>query len=364
MHKTKRSVSRLSLRRLAIVGALGCVVGILYPRVLTADPAVTESIGSAAVLLDRTRLNFPAEDWHQEETGWVRITYSVDRNSRVVDAQVADAAAPPALQRLALQSIRDWDYRAATNGGQPISQEHNEAVFHYGYTKGPIEYRRSYRTAYRSVEKFIARGKLDDAHIALDEMKKDAIGGHEETRASLLEAQISGAKGDLAAQGRHLQRAIIGNGRWIGKEAQFAAIRVLLAQAIRSNNAAQALQYYQQLSSAATSEVGAFVDIMAKVQTVVDADDAIATPLVIEADIGGGKGLVRQPLLRRAAVVTDVTVPPLTGIDIRCDQVRLMAPSMSASQNTIEWRLPPGEEPCELLVVAPINSTLTLIEIR
>lgn len=86
------------------------------------SPAAASGSKVAAAPLPGNRPpQYPAASLRRGEGGTVRIRVDVTEQGEVGDAQVVESSGSRALDRAALSAVRNWRFKPAMRGGQPIA---------------------------------------------------------------------------------------------------------------------------------------------------------------------------------------------------------------------------------------------------
>lgn len=92
-------------------------------RVARVRPARHEVERTPPLLLRDVQPAYPAAARRAHRQGWVEVSYTVDREGKVVDAQVVDAHPTHVFDVAALSAVRHWEFRPARVDGQAVSQK-------------------------------------------------------------------------------------------------------------------------------------------------------------------------------------------------------------------------------------------------
>ncbi len=110
----------------------------IVPTPAAAPPAAAESAAAPAAassiapvtpantetppqIAERTQPAYPAEALRAQEQGEVRLRVSIDALGGVADVQIAQSSGSRALDRAAMDAVRTWKFRPATQAGQPVA---------------------------------------------------------------------------------------------------------------------------------------------------------------------------------------------------------------------------------------------------
>ncbi|MBR0674257.1 energy transducer TonB [Roseomonas soli] len=78
--------------------------------------------------------DYPAESRRRGEEGVVRLALRIGSDGRVEGAEVTDSSGYAALDRAALEAVRRWRFRPASEAGIPVAATINTAV-HFRLTE-------------------------------------------------------------------------------------------------------------------------------------------------------------------------------------------------------------------------------------
>jgi protein TonB len=86
-------------------------------------PVAHEVERTPPLLLRDVQPAYPSAARRAHRQGWVEVSYTVDREGKVVDARVVDAHPTHVFDVAALSAVRHWEFRPARVNGQAVPQK-------------------------------------------------------------------------------------------------------------------------------------------------------------------------------------------------------------------------------------------------
>jgi TonB family protein len=75
--------------------------------------------------------NFPIKAARRNQEGWVRFTYVITEEGKVIDPVVTDSSGERSFEKEALRAIKKWKFKPATQDGKPIQQCEQSVQFDF-----------------------------------------------------------------------------------------------------------------------------------------------------------------------------------------------------------------------------------------
>jgi protein TonB len=91
------------------------------PAASSVAPIAPTTTETPPQIVERTQPLYPAEALREQEQGTVRLNVSIDAQGVVQDVQLVESSHSRALDRAAIDAVREWKFHPATRAGQPVA---------------------------------------------------------------------------------------------------------------------------------------------------------------------------------------------------------------------------------------------------
>lgn len=320
------------------------------------------SHGTMAKPVRRYAPEYPRDELNRGRAGWVKLSFVVTEEGRVIDPIVEDSSGSPRFEEAALKVVRKWRYEPATLEGQPIQQCQTETLIRFELEPKAIGAGKKYRTAHRRISRLIEKGEIDEAEALIAETEEeDGLNAYEIARLWMLKAIVAGERGDERAQLAALKRTIASKGAWIEDELYRSLLRSVLALKISLGRYGSALSTYEEYVEASGNDegLGALRDVVAQIR---DAAEGPA-PLLVEAGIGEGaacndcRSSWHYRPLRKAFTIADID-GAAEELEIRCDWQRVT----DTVREGVQWNIPASWGDCRVIVTGEKGTRFNFYE--
>jgi len=193
-------------------------------------------------LIEQPKPEFPKSEFTRGREGWVLLAYDVLEDGTVFGPVVETSSGSEALNEAALDAVRQWLYIP----GEPQS---DKVLLHFVYERKQPFVSKRFFARDRKVHAVIDKSKLDDAQERIDKMRqKDDLTAVELAYTYIAEGRICGARGDAAGQLEHFRRAMINDGRWLGRNDYLMLLHAAVILELQLRDYSSALRDYMILT--------------------------------------------------------------------------------------------------------------------
>lgn len=342
---------------------LFCALFVLQPA--TAGEATTEDTvhrGVSAKPIKRTAPLYPAALLHNNQQGWVKLSYVVTEDGAVIDPVVEESSGPRAFERAALNTVKRWSYEPATWDGETVQQCQTKVMISFAIEGSETAVSRKFHSRYRKIDKVIAKGDLEKAGTMLDATFED----YNMTLSELawlwaLRARYATVTDDKEMQLKAVRKATANNGRWIDKNLYPKLLYVRTLLELENQNLPEALGSYEKLVKLDSDYPGLdtlrpYID---KVQNIRASESIISIDARIEADDDCDDCVSNWHYdpLRRKFQLTNIQ-GELGDLELRCAWQRIV----DKAQEGKSWDLPADWGNCSIIVFGEPGATFRLLE--
>ncbi len=193
-------------------------------------------------LIEQPKPEFPRSEFTRGREGWVLLAYDVLEDGTVFSPVVEASSGSDAFDRAALDAVRQWRYIP----GEPQSET---VVLHFVYERKQPYVSKKFFARDRKIHAVIDKGELDDAQERIDKMRqKYDLTAVELAYTHITEGRIYGARGDKAGQLEHFRRAMINDGRWLGRNDYLKLLHATVILELQLKDYSSALRDYMILT--------------------------------------------------------------------------------------------------------------------
>ncbi len=309
----------------------------------------------AAEPIKRTQPIYPRTAAMRRQEGWVRLSYVIDEQGKVLDPIVHDSSGNKAFEKAALKAIKNWEYAPATVDGEPVQQCYSRIQMDFKMKDTEPTVTRRFRNTYQKVMSAINEGDLVQASELTAKLEQDAFFNHTENNFFwMLQVHLAEATNDSSMLLQALNRIKFSGRGYLSDDAYLSMLQKLFVEQLKANKLALALETYNEvIDTDSNSEVAKkLTPYKDKIEAVI----ANADPLVI-AGVGKGEGFWSHKLARSQFEL--VAKAPVDKVEIRCDNKRSSYNQVSANTFIIpnQW----GQ--CMVYIDADAGSEFTLVEL-
>jgi TonB family protein len=193
-------------------------------------------------LIEQPKPEFPKSEFTRGREGWVLLAYDVLEDGTVFSPVVEASSGSDAFNKASLDAVRQWRYIP----GEPQS---DKVLLHFVYERKQPFVSKKFFARDRKIHAVIDKGQLDDAQERIDKTRlKDDLTAVELAYTYIAEGRIHGARGDKAGQLEHFRRAMINDGRWLGRNDYLRLLHAAVILELQLEDYSSALRDYTILT--------------------------------------------------------------------------------------------------------------------
>lgn len=198
-------------------------------------------------LVEQPLPEFPKAELIRGREGWVLLSYAVLEDGSVFSPVIDASSGSEAFNKAALEAVGRWRYVP----GEPHT---DNVLLHFVYERKQPYVSKKFARRDRTVHAAIDKGRLDEAQERIDEIRnKDDLTAVELAYTYITEGRICEARGDKQGQLRHFRRAMINDGRWLGRTDYLKLLYAAVILELQLKDYSSALRDYGILTE---TEVG------------------------------------------------------------------------------------------------------------
>lgn len=227
----------------------GFVLACLLFAGLTADAAeqpvdLREHVRSSEHLhlIERPLPDFPKSELLRGREGWVLLSYAVLDDGSVFSPVIEASSGSAAFNEAATEAVGRWRYL-------PGEAQNDKVLLHFIYERKLPFVSKKFFARDRKVHAAIDKGRLDKAQELIDEMRdRDDLTAVELAYTYVAEGRIYEARGDKEKQLQHFRRAMINDGRWLGRKDYLKLLHAAVILELQLKDYSSALRDYRILT--------------------------------------------------------------------------------------------------------------------
>ena len=198
-------------------------------------------------LVEQPIPEFPKSELVRGREGWVLLSYDVLEDGSVFRPVVEASSGSDNFNKAATDAVNRWRYLP----GEPQA---GKVLLHFVYERKQPYVSKKFFARDRKVHAAIDEGRLDKAQELIDTMRdKDDLTAVELAYTHIAEGRICEARGDKEGQLRHFRRALINDGRWLGRNDYLKLLHAAVVLELQLRDYSSALRDYRILTE---TEVG------------------------------------------------------------------------------------------------------------
>ena len=198
-------------------------------------------------LVEQPIPDFPKSELIRGREGWVLLSYAVLEDGSVFSPAIEASSGSEAFNKAAIEAVSRWRYL-------PGEAQTDKVLLHFVYERKQPYVSKKFFARDRKVHAAIDKGRLDKAQALIDEMRdKDDLTTVELAYTHIAEGRIFEARGDKEAQLRHFRRAMLNDGRWLGRTDYLKLLHASIILELQLKDYSSALRDYRILTE---TEVG------------------------------------------------------------------------------------------------------------
>jgi len=198
-------------------------------------------------LIEQPAPEFPKSELVRGREGWVLLSYAVLDDGSVFSPVVEASSGSEAFIGAAKKAVGRWRYL-------PGEAQTDKVLLHFVYERKQPYVSKKFFARDRKVHGAIDKGRLDKAQELIDEMRdKDDLTAVELAYTHVAEGRIFEARGDKEGQLLQFRRAMINDGRWLGRKDYLKLLHAAVILELQLKDYSSALRDYRILTE---TEVG------------------------------------------------------------------------------------------------------------
>lgn len=308
--------------------------------------------------LERAQPTFPFGPSRRKQEGWVRFTYVITEEGKVIDPVVVDSSGEPAFEIEAMKAIKTWQFEPAKQDGKPIQQCEQEVQFNFNLKGASDGVRRPFNSRYKKAQEALRNDDLELANQIVDEMREKKIWNmYENAWFWMLKSRVYALEGNEPKELSSLYRANNSDDskKFLGDENYSFNLGRIFVLELKAQKFARAHKTFLTLKEQSNAS-----EQIAKLQTYFDRLDGLLSSdeaLVQQATINE-RGIKNHQLYRSSFAIGEIN-GEIDMLDIRCDNKRT---KFTAAEDTY-WSIPTSWGTCTVLFEGDENTTFSIIEV-
>jgi len=196
-------------------------------------------------LIEHPLPDFPKSEMLRGREGWVLLSYDVLDDGSVFSPVIEASSGSAAFNEAATAAVVRWRYL-------PGEAQNDKVLLHFVYERKQPFVSKKFFARDRKVHAAIDKGRLDKAQELIDEMReRDDLTAVELAYTHVTEGRIFEARGDKEQQLQHFRRAMINDGRWLGRKDYLKLLHAAVILELQLKDYSSALRDYLILTETA-----------------------------------------------------------------------------------------------------------------
>jgi len=189
-------------------------------------------------LIEHPLPDFPKSELLRGREGWVLLSYDVLDDGSVFSPVIEASSGSAAFNEAATAAVVRWRYL-------PGEAQNDKVLLHFVYERKQPFVSKKFFARDRKVHAAIDKGRLDKAQELIDEMReRDDLTAVELAYTHVAEGRIFGARGDKEQQLQQFRRAMINDGRWLGRKDYLKLLHAAVILELQLKDYSSALRDY------------------------------------------------------------------------------------------------------------------------
>jgi TonB family protein len=311
-----------------------------------------------AEVIERVHPNFPIKAARRMQEGWVRFTYVITEEGKVIDPVVTDSSGERSFEKEALRAIKKWKFKPATQDGKPIQQCEQSVQFDFKLDELENGVRPRFASLYKKANQAMVDNDLASANELLTTMKNKKIWNlYENAWFWMLKSRLSGLEGNADEELSNLYRANSGTSskRFLGERNYTYNLERIFILELQSQKFIAAYDTFIKLQEQdnASENIARLQKYFDRLDSLLNSDE----PLIQDAQIND-RGIKKHKLYKNSFAVADIE-GELDMLDIRCDHKRT---KFTVATDTF-WSIPETWGKCSVLFEGDEDTTFRIIEV-
>ena len=193
-------------------------------------------------LIEQPKPEFPKSEFVRGREGWVLLSYDVLEDGSVLNPVIEASSGSEAFDKAATQAVSRWRYI-------PGEVQSDTVLLHFVFERKQPYVSKKFFARDRKVHAAIDKGRLDKAQERIDEMRqRDDLTAVELAYTYIAEGRIYGARGDKQGQLARFRKAMINDGRWLGRNDYLKLLHAAVILELQLKDYSSALRDYTLLT--------------------------------------------------------------------------------------------------------------------
>lgn len=193
-------------------------------------------------LIEHPLPDFPKSELIRGREGWVLLSYAVLDDGSVFSPVIEASSGSAAFNEAATAAVGRWRYL-------PGEAQNDKVLLHFVYERKQPFVSKKFFARDRKVHAAIDKGRLDKAQELIDEMRdRDDLTAVELAYTYVAEGRIFEARGDKERQLQQFRRAMINDGRWLGRKDYLKLLHAAVILELQLKDYSSALRDYRILT--------------------------------------------------------------------------------------------------------------------
>ena len=308
--------------------------------------------------IERVHPTFPTKAALRKQEGWVRFTYVITEEGKVIDPVVTDSSGERLFEKEALRAIKKWKFTPATQDGKPIQQCEQSVQFDFKLDGVANGVRPRFASLYKKANQAMVDNDLESANELVTAMENRKVWNlYENAWFWMLKSRLSGLEENAEEELSNLYRANSGTSskRFLGERNYTFNLERIFILELQSQKFIAAYDTFTTLQEQDNAS-----ESIARLQTYFDRLDSLLNsdePLIQDARINE-RGIKKHKLFKNSFAVADIE-GELDMLDIRCDNKRT---KYTVASDTF-WSIPESWGRCSVLFEGDEDTSFRIIEV-
>jgi len=356
------------MRRSAVIPASTAAVILGAACLAAGSPAFagdsSDTGGAAAVAKKRPAPRFPQSELEQNKQGWVQLGFVVTAKGKVVDPVIEASSGNRLFENAALEAVSDWRYEPATLDGEPVEQAFTRTMITFTIEDDRLRgVTKWFAAESKRVGGALDAGALQEARERIDKMwLRPDLNAFEQAWLAILESEYAAKSGDADSRLDWLDKAAVGDGRWLPGDKYIDALLTITALKLDSGDFSGALEGWSKLSALDTGErdLSGLDGYIRELEEIVASDSIIA----VDARLERAEGCETcEPRWRYEPLRHEFAFSRIEGnvenFELRCERHRLGGVPAEGPK----WRIPDAWGACHVIVSGGAGATFRFLEL-
>ena len=337
--------------------------------VVATEPAETPKTNAAAgfvpaVLIDKSEPVYPRPALHENREGWVRVSFDINRNGRVVNAIATESVGGSIFETAAVRSAGRWRYAPAEQDGRPVAQLGNDAVVTFVLNERARGSSKRFADRYNDILELIAKKQFYRANVLAQSVFDEwPLNLYELSKLWSLRAELALVQNDLPAAESALRKATANEGRWLDSDAYRSLLLAMVHVDLEIGQFKKAIESFQKLTVLDPyrgDEFSQTARMIHSLKDIIDSDQILATDGTIQRSerCESCRSVWSFGPVRKSFTISNV-VGDIQSVVLTCTTVRVPADF----SNDKTYFLPLNNRDCEVDILGDDGTTLRVYQL-